>query len=65
MGAKAADDDHIPMILPETGGTSGPGPAAPSRSSQIGDRGWKIEEPLGLRAACCRFPGVSPLARCP
>lgn len=27
MGAKAADDDHIPMVLPETGGISGPGPA--------------------------------------
>lgn len=27
MGAKAADDDHIPMIQPETGGASGPGPA--------------------------------------
>jgi superfamily I DNA/RNA helicase len=26
MGAKAADDDHIPMIQPETGGASGPGP---------------------------------------
>ncbi len=28
MGAKAADDDHIPMIQPETGGASGPGPGA-------------------------------------
>ncbi len=27
MGAKAADDDHIPMIQPETGDSSGPGPA--------------------------------------
>ena len=27
LDAKAADDDHIPMVLPETGGTSGPGPA--------------------------------------
>jgi superfamily I DNA/RNA helicase len=27
LGAKAADDDHIPMVHPETGGTSGPGPA--------------------------------------
>jgi len=26
-GAKATDDDHIPMIQPETGGASGPGPA--------------------------------------
>jgi superfamily I DNA and RNA helicase len=23
----SADDDHIPMVLPETGGASGPGPA--------------------------------------
>ena len=27
MGAKAACDDHIPMIQPETGDPSGPGPA--------------------------------------
>lgn len=27
MDAKAADDDHIPMIQPETGGASGPVPA--------------------------------------
>lgn len=27
LDAKAADDDHIPMVLPETGGASGPGPA--------------------------------------
>jgi hypothetical protein len=27
MAAKAADDDHIPMIQPETGGASGPRPA--------------------------------------
>lgn len=27
LDAKAADDDHIPMVLPETGGISGPGPA--------------------------------------
>ncbi len=27
MDAKAADDDHIPMVLPESGGASGPGPA--------------------------------------
>jgi len=27
MAAKAADDDHIPMIRPETGGASGPVPA--------------------------------------
>jgi hypothetical protein len=26
-GAKATDEDHIPMIQPETGGASGPGPA--------------------------------------
>ena len=26
-GAKATDDDHIPMLQPETGGASGPGPA--------------------------------------
>jgi hypothetical protein len=36
MGAKAADDDHIPMILPETGGASGPGPAFRQFAS-IGD----------------------------
>ena len=36
MGAKAADDDHIPMILPETGGGSGPGPAFRQFAS-IGD----------------------------
>jgi len=27
LGTKAADDDHIPMVHPETGGASGPGPA--------------------------------------
>jgi hypothetical protein len=27
MDAKAADDDHIPMVHPESGGISGPGPA--------------------------------------
>lgn len=27
LDAKAADDDHIPVVLPETGGISGPGPA--------------------------------------
>ncbi len=27
MDPKAADDDHIPMIQPESGGISGPGPA--------------------------------------
>ena len=27
MDAKAADDDHIPMVQPESGGMSGPGPA--------------------------------------
>lgn len=36
MGAKAADDDHIPMIQPETGGASGPGPAFRQFAS-IGD----------------------------
>jgi hypothetical protein len=45
MGAKAADDDHIPMIQPETGGASGPGPAAPRRRSEIVDRGWRMIEP--------------------
>ena len=42
MGAKAADDDHIPMILPETGGASGPGPVAPRRRSWIEDGRLKI-----------------------
>jgi superfamily I DNA/RNA helicase len=37
MGAKAADDDHIPMILPETGGDSGPGPAF-RQFARIGDK---------------------------
>jgi superfamily I DNA/RNA helicase len=36
MDAKAADDDHIPMIQPETGGASGPGPAFRQFAS-IGD----------------------------
>lgn len=36
MGAKAADDDHIPMIQPETGGASGRGPAFRQFAS-IGD----------------------------
>lgn len=27
LGTKAADDDHIPRVHPETGGASGPGPA--------------------------------------
>ncbi|MEO8615132.1 MAG: 3'-5' exonuclease, partial [Luteolibacter sp.] len=27
LDAKAADDDHIPMVHPESGGMSGPGPA--------------------------------------
>ncbi len=36
MGAKAADDDHIPMIQPESGGASGPGPAFRQFAS-IGD----------------------------
>ena len=40
MGAKAADDDHVPMILPETGGASGPGPVAPRRRSRMEDGGW-------------------------
>jgi superfamily I DNA/RNA helicase len=35
-GEKWADDDHIPMIRPETGGASGPGPAFRQFSS-IGD----------------------------
>lgn len=34
MGAKAADDDHIPMIQPETGGASGP---AFRKFASIGD----------------------------
>jgi len=36
MGAKAADHDHIPMIRPESGGISGPGPAFRQFAS-IGD----------------------------
>jgi superfamily I DNA/RNA helicase len=36
MGAKAADDDHIPMVHPESGGMSGPGPAFRQFAS-IGD----------------------------
>jgi hypothetical protein len=36
MDAKAADDDHIPMIQPETGGMSGPSPAFKQFAS-IGD----------------------------
>jgi hypothetical protein len=45
LGAKAADDEHIPMIQPETGGASGPGPAAPWRRPEIVDRGWRMIEP--------------------
>lgn len=36
MDEKAADDDHIPMIQPETGGASGPGPAF-RQFANIGD----------------------------
>jgi hypothetical protein len=36
MDAKAADDDHIPMILPESGGASGPGPVF-RQFANIGD----------------------------
>lgn len=36
MDAKATDDDHIPMIQPETGGGTGPGPAFRQFAS-IGD----------------------------
>ncbi len=36
MDAKAADDDHIPMVQPESGGISGPGPAFRQFAS-IGD----------------------------
>jgi hypothetical protein len=31
IDARAADDDHIPMVLPETGGTSGPRPGCQHR----------------------------------
>ena len=36
MDPKATDDDHIPMIQPETGGGTGPGPAFRQFAS-IGD----------------------------
>ncbi len=36
IGEKATDDDHIPMIRPESGGASGPGPVFRS-FSDIGD----------------------------
>ncbi|MCB1205434.1 MAG: NERD domain-containing protein [Verrucomicrobiae bacterium] len=36
LDAKAADDDHIPRVLPETGGASGPGPVF-RQFERIGD----------------------------
>jgi hypothetical protein len=35
--AKAADDDHIPMVHPESGGMSGPGPAFRQFASASGE----------------------------
>jgi hypothetical protein len=44
MDAKAADDDHIPMVHPESGGMSGPGPAAPRCRSWMEDGRLKIND---------------------
>ena len=48
MGAKAADDDHIPMIQPETGGASGPGPAFVNLDDTLANRRLALELPAPI-----------------